>query len=156
MAAPKRELFRSADVCEVAGVQPYVLRSWEAEFPDLGRQPEGGGPRVYRRTDLERVLQIKQLVFREGLTLAGVRRRLDRSREDEAPVAAIAVDEVLGDVARERLRAVKQGLRAIFELLSDGGAPPELTLVPPATGRGTRRGRAETKTPASRRRRASA
>jgi hypothetical protein len=49
MAVPKRELFRSADVCEMVQVQPYVLRSWEAEFPGLGQEAAGGGPRVYRR-----------------------------------------------------------------------------------------------------------
>ena len=51
MAAPKRELFKAADVCEVVQVQPYVLRSWEAEFPQIGQVPEGGGPRLYRRPD---------------------------------------------------------------------------------------------------------
>ena len=46
MAAPKRELFKAADVCEVVQVQPYVLRSWEAEFPQIGQVPAGGGPRA--------------------------------------------------------------------------------------------------------------
>ena len=53
-----------------------MLRSWEAEFPDLGVAKAEGGPRVYRRADVERVLRIKQLLFVEGLTLAGVRRKL--------------------------------------------------------------------------------
>ena len=70
---PKRTLFKAAEVCEIASVQPYVLRSWESEFPDLGVARTAGGPRVYRRADLERVLRIKQLVFGEGLTLAGAR-----------------------------------------------------------------------------------
>ena len=77
MAAPKRELFKAADVCEVVQVQPYVLRSWEAEFPQIGQVPAGGGPRLYRRSDVELVLRIKQLVFEEGLTLSGARRRLE-------------------------------------------------------------------------------
>ena len=71
---PKRALFKSSEVCEIASVQPYVLRSWESEFPDLGVSKGNGGPRVYRRADVERVLRIKQLVFSDGLTLAGVRR----------------------------------------------------------------------------------
>ncbi len=159
MAAPKRELFRSADVCEMAQVQPYVLRSWEAEFPGLGKEPAGGGPRIYRRTDVELVLQIKQLVFGEGLTLAGARRRLGESQADEGSVAATAVDEALDEVARDRLRSIAQGLRSILVLLGDGGttAPPELTLVPPASPKGARAPRTVAKTPApSRRRRASA
>src|SRR5215217_9450049 len=78
---PNRSLFRQPEVCEIAQVQPYVLRSWEAEFPDLGVAKTAGGPRVYRRADLERVLRIKHLLFVEGLTLAGARRRL----ADEGP-----------------------------------------------------------------------
>ena len=62
-------------------MQPYVLRSWEAEFPDLGVAKTQGGPRVYRRADVERVLRIKHLLFVEGLTLAGARRKL----QDEQP-----------------------------------------------------------------------
>ena len=54
---PNRSLFRQPEICEIAQVQPYVLRSWEAEFPDLGVAKTAGGPRVYRRADLERVLR---------------------------------------------------------------------------------------------------
>lgn len=159
MAAPKRELFKSADVCEMAQVQPYVLRSWEAEFPGLGQEAAGGGPRTYRRADVELVLQIKQLVFGEGLTLAGARRRLGELATDEPPVGAMAVEQALDDVARERLRSIERGLRSILELLGDGGptVPPELTLVSPSSPRGARTARTETQTPApSKRRRASA
>jgi len=56
---PKRALFKAAEVCELAKVQPYVLRSWEAEFPDLGVAKTAGAPRVYRRTDVEQVLRIR-------------------------------------------------------------------------------------------------
>src|SRR4029078_8372598 len=82
---PNRSLFRQPEVCEIAQVQPYVLRSWEAEFPDLGVAKTEGGPRVYRRADLEFVLRIKHLLFVEGLTLAGARRKL----VDEHPVSAV-------------------------------------------------------------------
>ena len=78
---PNRSLFRQPEVCEIAQVQPYVLRSWEAEFPDLGVAKTEGGPRVYRRADVERVLRIKHLLFVDGLTLAGARRKL----QDEQP-----------------------------------------------------------------------
>ena len=61
-----------------------MLRSWEAEFPDLGVAKAEGGPRVYRRADVERVLRIKQLLYGEGLTLAGVRRKLTEERPPEA------------------------------------------------------------------------
>lgn len=130
MAAPKRELFKAADVCEVAEVQPFVLRSWEKEFPDLGRAPAGGGPRVYRRVDLEMVLRIKSLVFGEGLTLAGARRRLEEA-DTPSESSGVTVDELLGARAKERVRFVRDGLRGILEMLSSEGQP-ELMLVAPA------------------------
>ena len=131
MAAPKRDVFRAAEVCEVVQVQPYVLRSWEAEFPQIGQVPAGGGPRVYRRSDVELVLRIKQLVFEEGLTLSGARRRL---MEDGGAVdgPTVMVEEVLGDRVRDRLRHVKTGLQSILQMLSkDAGQHAELELVAP-------------------------
>ena len=70
LAIPNRPVFRAQEVCELADVQAYVLRSWEAEFPDLG-VAKATGPRVYRRADVELVLRIKHLLFVDGLTLAG-------------------------------------------------------------------------------------
>jgi DNA-binding transcriptional MerR regulator len=90
MAAPKLERLKAADVCQIAQVQPYVLRTWEAEFPDLG-QVTAGGPRIYGRADVERVLRIRDLVYVEGLTLSGARRRLEESKEDDGPVATAAI-----------------------------------------------------------------
>jgi DNA-binding transcriptional MerR regulator len=131
MAAPKRELFKAADVCEVVQLQPYVLRSWEAEFPQIGQVPAGGGPRLYRRSDVELVLRIKQLILDEGLTLSGARRRLEED-SGENDGASVLVEEVVGDRVREQLRQVKSGLRSILELLAkDGEQQPELRLVAP-------------------------
>lgn len=116
---PRRALFKASEVCEIAGVQPYVLRSWESEFPDLGVSKSAGGPRIYRRADVERVLHIKQLVFADGLTLAGVRRRID---EQAPPVLeeaeAAPIKELLGRNAKERLAEVKRGLMGILDMLS--------------------------------------
>ena len=135
MAAPKRELYKAAEVCEVVQVQPYVLRSWEAEFPQIGQAPPGGGARLYRRSDIELVLRIKQLVFDEGLTLSGARRRLeeDADRDSGPPVL---VDEVLGAGMREKLKSVKTGLQSILQMLSKD-PEPELRLVPPPAAAST-------------------
>ncbi len=139
MAAPKRELFKAADVCEVVQVQPYVLRSWEAEFPQIGQVPAGGGPRLYRRSDVELVLRIKRLVFDEGLTLSGARRRLDEdgdAKDEDGSAknngAALLIEEVLGEHVRDRLRHVKTGLQSILQMLAKGGVEAaELQLAPP-------------------------
>jgi DNA-binding transcriptional MerR regulator len=126
-------VFRAQEVCEIAEVQPYVLRGWEAEFPELGVSKSPGGPRVYRRADVALVLRLKQLVFEEGLTLAGVRRQLREEQperpmgagpsaddEGDAELSAAAVAQVLGREARRRILDVRDGLAWILSLL---GAP---------------------------------
>jgi DNA-binding transcriptional MerR regulator len=136
MAGPKRETFKASDVCEMAQLQPYMLRTWETEFPGLGHVPTGGGPRVYRRADVEMVLRIRQLVFNEGLTLAGARRRLEEEAEPTQSVASLAVDDVLDDLAKSRLRGIREGLEAILAMLSQnaGRDANELQLVAPEDG----------------------
>ena len=118
MAQAKRELFKAAEVCDVVQVQPYVLRSWEAEFPQIGQAPAGGGAKVYRRSDVQLVLRIKQLVFEEGLTLSGARRRLEEDSSDNSNGAAVAlVEEVVGDRVRDGLKELRSGLESILEML---------------------------------------
>lgn len=125
---PNRSLFTSPEVCEIAGVPSYVLRTWEAEFPDLG-VTKGGG-RVYRREDVERVLQIKHLLFVEGLTLAGARRRLGDEPREPAP-AGPPIDELFGRAAQERLQQVRQGLREVLRILArDAGGHDDFALRP--------------------------
>jgi DNA-binding transcriptional MerR regulator len=128
---PNRSLFKASEVCDLVKLQPYVLRSWEAEFPDLGVAKTDGGPRVYRRTDVEQVVRIKYLLLVEGLTLAGARRKLD---EEGAPIAADepAIVELVGKNARERLTAVKLGLRSILDMIGPNGDTREFRLSPPA------------------------
>ena len=71
---PNRKIFKAAEVCSIAKVQAYVLKSWETEFPGLGT-PKGNA-RVYRPEDVETVLEIKRLLYEEGLTLGAARRKL--------------------------------------------------------------------------------
>lgn len=131
---PNRSLFRQPEVCEIAQVQPYVLRTWEAEFPDLGVAKTAGGPRVYRRSDLERVLRLKHMLFVEGLTLAGARRKL----ASEAPVAEAPsdLDDLIGTDVRQRLASVKRGLKELHVMLAhqpkSGASPETFELQEPA------------------------
>ena len=115
---PNRPLFKAAEVCELLKVQPYVLRTWEAEFRDLGVARGAGGARVYRREDVERAQRIKHLLLIEGLTLAGVRRKLEE--EHEPPLDETLLPVTISAGARERILAVKQGLRSLLTLLADG------------------------------------
>jgi DNA-binding transcriptional MerR regulator len=153
---PKRALFKASEVCELVKVQPYVLRSWEAEFPDLGVAKSAGGPRVYRRRDVEQAIRIRHLLLVDGLTLAGARRRLE---EEEAPVASDTLEQLISQNARDRLTEVKRGLRAILDLLA-GQASVERVRVAgreaarrEAPGRSTARSKKSTTATSSIRRR---
>ena len=126
---PNRSLFRQPEVCEIVQLQPYVLRSWEAEFPDLGVAKTEGGPRVYRKADVERVLRIKHLLFVEGLTLAGARRRLMEEQPAAASTGLQDVADLLGSDARERILQVRSGLRELAAILSKApGTDEEFAL----------------------------
>ncbi len=125
---PDRAAFRAAEVCEIAQIPPYVLRSWEKEFPGLGAAARPGGPRIYRRSDVEQILRIKQLVFSEGLTLAGVRHRIEGEppAEEEALIeaalpSAVGPASVPADV-RTRVSHAKRELRELLDMLV-GDAP---------------------------------
>jgi DNA-binding transcriptional MerR regulator len=126
------KLYKASEVCEATGVQPYVLRSWEKEFPGIGVQKSPDSTRLYRQSDVEQVLRIKQLVFSEGLTLAGARRRIegDAPRHAEATQAEIAEAlDALGADARSRIDVVRKGLRSILDVLSKragAGVVPQL------------------------------
>lgn len=116
------KLYKAAEVCELVQVQPYVLRSWEKEFPGIGvrgKSPES--PRLYRQSDVEHVQRIKQLVFGEGLTVAGARRKLEASAPPIAVVSeseAAEVLDALGADVRARIATVRDGLRELHSMLS--------------------------------------
>lgn len=125
------KLYKASEVCEATGLQLYVLRSWEKEFPGIGVQKSLDSPRLYRQADLDQVLRIKQLVFVEGLTLSGARRRLgeESPRVESAIADTDDVLDTLGADARSRIEVVRTGLRSILHVLSRraGVAPlPEL------------------------------
>ncbi len=87
---PNRLYFRIGDVSELLGVEPYVLRFWETEFPML--QPKKGktGHREYKRKDVELLLEIKRLLYDEGFTIAGARKALKgkgRSTQKKPPAS---------------------------------------------------------------------
>ena len=74
---PDRLYFRIGDVARICGVEPYVLRFWETQFPNLKPNKGGTGQRLYRRREVELALRIQQLVHQEGYTLAGARQALE-------------------------------------------------------------------------------
>lgn len=146
-AAPNRVVYRSPEVCEIAEVQPYMLRSWEAEFPDLGVSKTPDGPRIYRKVDIDLVLKIKHLLFVDGLTIAGARKQLiQEGVASEAPEPETITDaDVAAVVDKQTIRSlhdVREGLGWILQLLG-GEAPRGRVARMPAmrTAQSARRGK---------------
>jgi DNA-binding transcriptional MerR regulator len=88
---PDKLYFRIGDVARLANIKPYVLRFWETEFPGLGPKKSGTGHRLYRRKDVETVLEIKRLLYQERFTIEGARKFLEsRAKPELVPAAARA------------------------------------------------------------------
>ena len=94
---PNKLFFKISEVCEIVGVEPYVLRFWETEFPGFAPEKSKAGHRVYKRKDVENVLRIKELLYDRGFTIAGARKQLAKSR----PIKQMDRDEVLSRIRKE-------------------------------------------------------
>src|ERR1039458_2156602 len=82
---PDKLYFRIGEVSRLAGIKPYVLRFWETEFSSLGPKKSGKGHRLYRRKDVELVLEIKRLLYDKRYTIRGSREGLDPGARGGAP-----------------------------------------------------------------------
>src|SRR5436305_2782420 len=89
---PDKLYFRIGDVARLANIKPYVLRFWETEFPGLGPKKSGTGHRLYRRKDVEMVLEIKRLLYQERFTIEGARKFLESRPKPELVPASPARD----------------------------------------------------------------
>ena len=85
---PEKSFYKPGEVCKYTDTQPYVLRFWENEFPQLAPNRNRTGQRVYRREDLEMVLRIKKLLYEQEYTIADARRALD-AEQHGAPASRV-------------------------------------------------------------------
>src|SRR5580765_1393527 len=93
---PDKLYFRIGEVARLAGIKPYVLRFWETEFPQLGPKKSGTGHRLYRRKDVELVLEIKRLLYEERFTIEGARNLLSTrsTTKMKAPATATVAEPI--------------------------------------------------------------
>jgi DNA-binding transcriptional MerR regulator len=122
---PNKLFFKIGEVCELTDTQPYVLRYWESEFPALAPAKNSSGQRIYRRRDIETVLRIKQLLYEEGFTIAGAKKKLEAEMAGRAVTPVPAGESTPSaptpdPASSERvnaLRQVREQLREILTLL---------------------------------------
>jgi DNA-binding transcriptional MerR regulator len=119
---PDKLYFRIGEVARLAGIKPYVLRFWETEFPSLGPKKTGTGHRLYRRKDVELVLEIKRLLYEKRFTIEGARKFLETRGKSEPARAAKSTKraKIQGDLfsnASPLLDTVRKELLEIAEML---------------------------------------
>ena len=129
-------LYKIGEVCRLADVQPYVLRYWETEFPSLAPNKSGGGQRLYTQHEIDIILRIKQLLYSEGFTIAGAKKKLETDLTAPPVVAtepgeSAAAAPAPSPAYAKALVDVKRELGEILELLRETPAVPSEAKVPP-------------------------
>jgi DNA-binding transcriptional MerR regulator len=119
MADEEKRLYKIGEVCRMADVQPYVLRYWETEFPALAPNKSGGGQRMYSRAEIDVILRIKQLLYSEGFTIAGAKKKLEGEPSEVAPPPVVIAPRKKNGAAAKTLKKVKGELSAILRMLED-------------------------------------
>jgi DNA-binding transcriptional MerR regulator len=125
---PNKLFFKIGEVCEITDTQPYVLRYWESEFPSLAPAKNSSGQRIYRRRDIETVLRIKELLYEEGFTIAGAKKRLEMEMAGRVETPTTASTNPAHpshgnggeDKSKVAIREIRDQLREILTLLDRG------------------------------------
>ena len=100
-----RRYFRIGEASRIVGVEPYVLRYWENEFPQLRPRRADSRQRTYQKKDLETLLEIKRLLYDERMTIEGAKMRLKKERSEPSGVGHPFFKEIKGEL-REILEAL--------------------------------------------------
>ena len=126
----KRLYYKIGEACKALGIQPYVLRYWETEFPALTPSKSRSGQRVYSEKELEIIRRIKELLYEEGYTIAGAKKKL------EGELASGALGEPEGEGAEPEEEAAA-GAPGAGDAAGDrpGAASPSLPAPEPPAGR---------------------
>lgn len=121
---PDKLYFRIGEVSRLARIKPYVLRYWETEFPGLGPKKSGTGQRLFRRKDVELVLEIKRLLYDKRFTIEGARKHLEnRGKVDPAAARESARNsqrrqgELFTPPLLETWDEIRKELRAILKIV---------------------------------------
>jgi DNA-binding transcriptional MerR regulator len=117
---PDKLYFRIGDVSRLAGVKPYVLRYWETEFHAISPKKSGTGHRLYRRKDVELILEIKHLLYEKRFTIEGARKAIDtRGKPAVAKSSQTRATQtpLFGAAASQDLSALRRELQQILDIL---------------------------------------
>ncbi len=111
---PDKLYFRIGEVAALLGLETYVLRYWETEFPTLAPKKSGTGHRLYRRKDVELLLKIKHLLYEKRFTIEGARQWLHKEGKGSRSKAS---DQQQGHLFAPDLGGIRSELAAILHML---------------------------------------
>jgi len=112
---PEKLYFKIGEVSEITGIEPYVLRYWESEFKIVTPSRTHSKQRLYRKKDLELILEIKKLLYEEKFTIAGAKKKLQKTKGLKDQQMKLELPEKR---FREALIRVKKELEDLHGLLS--------------------------------------
>ena len=113
---PDKLYFKIGEVAELLGVEPYVLRYWEGEFPTVAPKKSGTGHRLYRRKDVEVLLRIKHLLYEKKFTIEGARQSLHaEAKAPKRPAARKVQQELFGEDPLPEIRRELVDILAILK-----------------------------------------
>lgn len=116
-SVPDKLFYKIGEVSKIVGVEPYVLRYWETEFPFLRPRKSRSGQRVYVKKTIELILQVKKLLYEERYTIEGVRKRLGRGAI--YLVEPQSEPEGLTAEVKKHSRAIEHVKKRLREILSN-------------------------------------
>ena len=93
-----KRYFRIGEASRIIGVEPYVLRYWESEFPQLRPRRADSNQRTYQRQDLENLLSIKKLLYEERMTIEGAKRRLKQENDKKTTVDSKLLEDIKAEL----------------------------------------------------------
>jgi DNA-binding transcriptional MerR regulator len=138
---PPKLYFRIGEVSSLVGVEPHVLRYWEREFRSIRPTKSAKGQRVYSRRDVENLMRVRELLYAEGFTIAGAKKKLQKTgleplvtRVQETAEAALEVAPAKAEASdptardhtrmRESLAELRTEIEAFLEELGTAPHPP--------------------------------
>lgn len=110
---PAKLYFRIGEVAKHVGVETHVLRYWESEFRSIRPQKSSRGQRVYSRRDLDALLRVKELLYEQGYTIAGARKKLREGGSEPRAVTEPPARD--GSKMREALLAIRSEVVAALD-----------------------------------------
>ena len=114
----ERLYYRIGEVSRITGLKPHVLRYWESEFRVIKPHKGGSLQRLYRRKDLDLILKIKKLLYEDGFTIAGAKKKIrDLEKFENKQMKLKLVEKGCNGNAHEFLIAVQEELKGIREML---------------------------------------